>query len=55
MTKRDEADKVVHASDEYKDKGANYSVDLSLLEEAFAEATKIYKERGFMRDRKSVV
>ena len=49
MTKRDEADKVVAAGEEYKDKGGNYAVDLSLLEQAFAEATKIYKERGFMR------
>ncbi len=49
MTKRDEADKVVAAGDQYKDKGGNYGVDLDLLEQAFAEATKIYKERGFMR------
>lgn len=45
----DEADKKVEASDKYKDTGGNYGVDLELLEEAFAEATKIYKERGFMR------
>ena len=46
---KDKADKTVHASDEYKDQGGDYAVDLSLLEDAFAEATKIYKERGFMR------
>lgn len=49
MSKKDLADKVVGASDQYKDKGGNYGVDLALLEEAFEEATKIYKERGFMR------
>lgn len=49
MVKRDEADKIVSAGNQYKDKGGQYGVDLDLLEQAFAEATKIYKERGFMR------
>lgn len=49
MVKRDEADKIVSASDEYKDKGGKYEFDMTLLEQAFAEASKIYKERGFQR------
>jgi nicotinamidase-related amidase len=49
MVMRDDADKVVNANDQYKDKGGNYGIDLNLLEQAFAEATKIYKERGFQR------
>lgn len=36
-------------SEEFKDKGGKYGIDLALLEEAFAEARKIYKERGFQR------
>lgn len=49
MSKRDEADKVVAASEEYQDKGGEYEFDQAMLEKAFAEASKIYKERGFAR------
>lgn len=33
----------------FVDKGANYAFDQELLQQAFAEAKKIYEERGFMR------
>lgn len=34
----------------YKDNKGNYKFDTKVLEEAFREARKIYKERGFMRE-----
>ena len=33
----------------FVDKGGNYAFDQELLQQAFAEAKKIYEERGFMR------
>ncbi|MBB6446127.1 isochorismatase family protein [Bacillus benzoevorans] len=34
----------------YKDNNGNYAFDTTVLEQAFKEARKIYKERGFMRE-----
>ena len=34
----------------YKDNQGNYAFDTKVLEVAFKEARKIYKERGFMRE-----
>ena len=34
----------------YKDNQGNYAFDTKVLEGAFKEARKIYKERGFMRE-----
>lgn len=34
---------------EFKDTKGNYQFDQEMLDKAFAEATKIYKERGFQR------
>ena len=46
MSQRD----VLYSADEkYKDQGGKYGIDLELLEKAFAEASRIYKERGFAR------
>ena len=33
----------------FVDKGGKYEFDQELLQKAFAEASKIYKERGFQR------
>ncbi len=46
MTSRD----VKYSADsKYKDNKGQYGFDTELLEKAFAEASKIYKERGFQR------
>lgn len=36
-------------NDLYKDKGGQYQFDQKLLDEAFAEASRIYKSRGFQK------